>query len=107
MEEIIEANELGLDKGIARAVMILRSGGVETFESCEGGPGHSYPEPTIRFHGEYADGFRAYGLAVSNDLPVYSLRRIYQHQSGELKGPWGDDFRHPPTAWVSYHTLID
>ena len=36
-----------LDAGIAQAVVALRAGGVETFESCEGGPGHAYPEPTV------------------------------------------------------------
>ncbi len=25
----------------------LRSGGIETFESCQGGPGHSFPDPTV------------------------------------------------------------
>ncbi len=28
-------------------VEVLRAAGVETFESCEGGAGHSYPEPTV------------------------------------------------------------
>ena len=86
--QIDKANELGLDQGIARAVMLLREGGIETFESCQGGAGHSYPEPTIRFHGEYPEGFKAYSIVLSHGLPVYSLRRIYQHQNGELKGPW-------------------
>ena len=40
-----------LDRGIERAVRILQAAGVETVESCEGGPGHSYPEPTIKFTG--------------------------------------------------------
>jgi hypothetical protein len=25
--------------------------GVETIESCEGGPGHAFPEPTVRLAG--------------------------------------------------------
>jgi hypothetical protein len=40
-----------LDTAIERAVRILREGGIETFESCQGGKGHSYAEPAIRFHG--------------------------------------------------------
>jgi len=47
-----------LDPGIARYVEVLRLAGVETYESCQGGPdperpdrGHAYPEPTVRFHG--------------------------------------------------------
>jgi hypothetical protein len=37
-----------LDPGIRQAVRILREAGVETFESCEGGERHAYPEPTVR-----------------------------------------------------------
>jgi hypothetical protein len=40
-----------LDEGIREFVVILIANGVETFESCEGGRGHCYAEPTIRFRG--------------------------------------------------------
>jgi hypothetical protein len=40
-----------LDIGIRKAVECLQACGIETFESCEGSPGHSYPEPSVRFHG--------------------------------------------------------
>ena len=36
-----------LDKGIEKPMRVLHDASVETYESCEGGPGHSYPEPTI------------------------------------------------------------
>jgi hypothetical protein len=77
-----------LDPGIAEAVLLLREAGVETFESCEGGPGHSYPEPTIAFNGEPADGFLAYAAAVQHGLKVNSLRRVWRVDYGELTGPW-------------------
>lgn len=35
-----------LDDGIREAVRVLAQAGVETFESCQGGDGHAYPEPT-------------------------------------------------------------
>lgn len=35
-----------VDAGIRREVTILSQNGIETFESCEGGPGHAFPEPT-------------------------------------------------------------
>ena len=38
-----------LDEGIADYVILLDKFGVETYEYCEGGSGHAYPEPTIRF----------------------------------------------------------
>lgn len=38
-----------LDDGIREIVIVLVKNGVETFESCEGGPGHAFPEATVRF----------------------------------------------------------
>lgn len=76
-----------LDKGIERAVLILRKGGIETFESCQGGKGHSYAEPAIRFHGERSEGFKALAIAMQNALPVTSLRRVWPVNDGEPTGP--------------------
>jgi len=44
-------------------VEVLMRNGVETFESCEGGEGHAFHEPTVRFHGSHAEGFRALSIA--------------------------------------------
>ncbi len=77
-----------LDSGIARAVAILREAGVETFESCEGGPDHPYPEPAVRFHGQHTAGFRALGIALEARLPVYALRRYWGIEDGEPVGPY-------------------
>jgi len=65
-----------LDKGIKRYVEILASAGIETYESCEGGDGHPFPEPAVRFHGENSEGFRALAVALQNGLPVLYLRRL-------------------------------
>jgi hypothetical protein len=52
MKMITEDQDLELlgrvDPAIKHAVAVLRSYGVETFESCQGGEGHAYPEPTVR-----------------------------------------------------------
>ena len=77
-----------LDPKIEQAVLVLRSAGVETFESCEGGEGHAYPEPTIRFHGSQADGLRALAAAIDGGLPVSELRRTWPIVDGEPTGPW-------------------
>lgn len=45
-----------LDSGIRPYVKILDDNGIETFESCQGGDGHCFPEPTIRFHGVRGEG---------------------------------------------------
>lgn len=77
-----------LDAGIHAAVVALRQHGIETFESCEGGIGHAYPEPTVRFHGERSEGFRAFAVAMELGLPVAELRRVWPIQDGEPTGPW-------------------
>ena len=77
-----------LDPGIATAVETLSAAGVETFESCEGGNGHAYPEPTVRFHGDRQAGFAALAAAMTGRLPVTSLRRVWPILDGEPTGPW-------------------
>lgn len=88
--------DLPLDNGIKPYVLALREGGVETFESCEGGEGHACPEPIVRFYGP-ADsaGFRAFAVAMERGLPVMDLRLAYGVQGGMLTGPyWEMTFRH-------------
>lgn len=80
--------ERPIDPEIARAVSVLAENGVETFESCQGGSGHSFPEPTVRFHGDGSEGFRALAIAQKNGLLVDQLRRYYQVQNGEPTGPY-------------------
>ena len=85
--ETVREYDPPLDKGIEQTVLILAAAGVETFESCEGGPGHSFPEPTVRFHGVTGEGFRALGVAIINGLPVSELRRVWDVIDGEPTGP--------------------
>ncbi len=83
-----------LDSGIARYVNILRSGGVETSESCEGGPGHCSPEPFVSFFGQPAAGWHALSVAQDFGLPVLRLSREWSIQAGEPTGPeWRMIFR--------------
>ncbi len=77
-----------LDAGIVAAVAVLQKAGIETFESCEGGDGHAYPEPTVRFYGERETGFRALAAAMVNQLPVTAIRRTWPVNDGEPTGPW-------------------
>jgi hypothetical protein len=76
-----------LDRGILPIVKILVENGVETFESCEGGEGHAFYEPTVRFHGGHAEGFRALAVALQHGLRVCELRRYYSVEDGEPVGP--------------------
>ena len=77
-----------LDPGITAAVLALRTAGVETFESCQGGEGHAYPQPTVRFYGERPEGYRAAAVALQKGFDVLALRRVWPINDGELTGPW-------------------
>lgn len=88
LERFAPEVDMELDPGIRRAVLVLRSGGIETFESCEGGKGHAFTEPTVRFDGNTATGFKAYAVAKEYGLPVMKLSLSYRIMDGVLTGPW-------------------
>jgi hypothetical protein len=80
--------DLPIDPGIREAVLILRRAGIETFESCEGGAGHAFDVPTIRFNGDAWAGYKAFGVAMENGLPVECIQRVHSVVNGQLEGPW-------------------
>jgi hypothetical protein len=84
-----------IDLGIKKAVEILKASGIETFESCEGGAGHAFTEPTIRFHGTPEAGWRALAVCLARGLPILCIRRVwYVLDSNEPTGPkWEVVFR--------------
>jgi len=88
LEAFAPDTDMDLDPGIREAVLILRRGGVETFESCQGGDGHPMPDPTIKFHGSSWAGYRAFTVAMEHGLQVDTLRRVYGVVGGQLEGPW-------------------
>ena len=61
--------------------------GIETSESCQGGKGHPFPEPTVRFFGDASEGFRALAIALRHGLKVSALRRYWSVEDGEPYGP--------------------
>lgn len=76
-----------LDIGIARAVRVLRDAGLTTVESCQGGEGHSYPEPTVKFEGTPACGWRAVTALMDHGLPVSELRLAWTFEFDQPHGP--------------------
>jgi hypothetical protein len=77
----------GLDKGIEGYVRTLWENGIETYQSCQGGNGHSFPEPTVQFTGGSAAGYRAFAIAKAFGLPVQAVRKHWQIIDGEMVGP--------------------
>jgi hypothetical protein len=70
-----------IDIGILPAVEILRKNGIDTFESCEGGEGHSFPEPTVRFWGNEIDCIRAYDICQYYRLNVSCTRKVFEKEA--------------------------
>jgi hypothetical protein len=99
-EEELKEKCQAFDVGIKNKVKLLLENGVETFESCEGGNGHTYPEPTIRFHGGRAEGFRALSVAMQNDLKVSGLKRVWDIIDGEPIGAWWEMVFTPTKAQI-------
>jgi len=82
--------------GIRDIVVTLIANGVEAFESCEGGRGHSYAEPTVRFEGDSSEGLRALAVALANGLPVKELKRSWGVLEKMVHGPWWELTFYPP-----------
>jgi hypothetical protein len=88
-ETAIEDHALNhLDEGIREIVLQLRSSGIETIESCQGGDGHAYPEPTVRFSGNKTEGYRALAVALQFGFRVSELRRVWPVLDYEPTGPY-------------------
>lgn len=68
-----------LDPGIRFAVRVLHAHGIETCQSCESGPGHCYPEPTVDLLAGPNDvtGFSAMATLHAYGLKVGSLGKVW------------------------------
>lgn len=77
-----------LDKGIEKAVGILMANKVETFESCQGGVGHCFAEPTIHFYGNKNEGIRVAYICLQENLPVFKIGRAFHVSGGEITTPF-------------------
>jgi hypothetical protein len=76
-----------LDPAIAPIVKIFWEEGAASCQSCQGGPDHPYPEPTVQFIGGRYEGLRLAAIALAFDLQPISLRRVWKFNDGELEGP--------------------
>ena len=72
-----------LEPGIATAVIALNEAGIETFTSCEGGEGHPFPEPTVRFYGDKKTAEWAIIVVTALGLPLHEARFTRAYLDGE------------------------
>lgn len=87
----------GLDPGIRFAVRVLHAHGIETCQSCESGPGHCYPEPTVDLLAgpNDATGFAAVAYLDAFGLPVSSVSKTWMVVHGEpYEAVWRITFAH-------------
>src|ERR1700734_2871104 len=76
-----------IDQNIVNEVNILWNNGINITESCQGGQGHPYPEPTIRFSGGINEGLKAVSIAIEFGLKIINLKRVWSIIDGEIVGP--------------------
>lgn len=89
-----------LDEGIAEVVKVLMDAGVHTMESCEGGDGHAFDLPTVKFSGGSGDGWRALAVCQDCALPVRNLERTWDMYDNQPDGPyWKLVFRPRVRSW--------
>jgi hypothetical protein len=67
-----------IDPLILPAVEILNKHGFETFESCQGGENHCFPEPTVRFYGDEFDLVRAFEICECHNIAVLAAKRVFR-----------------------------
>lgn len=84
-----------LDPGIRFAVRVLHANGFETGQSCQGGDGHAYHEPTIEWPALGDDaGFGALDALQSYGLPVNSVSIVWLIRNGvPFEKNWRVTFR--------------
>jgi hypothetical protein len=75
---------MALDPGIRFAVRVLHATGFETCQSCQGGKGHAYLEPSIDAvaTADDATGFGALAALRDYGLPVSALAIIWPVRNG-------------------------
>ncbi len=68
-----------IDKGIRFAVRVLNAKGIDTQQSCQGGKGHAYNQPSVDIPAtdDDAKGFAALSALRDYGLPVQEVSIIW------------------------------
>jgi hypothetical protein len=81
----LESFYRGIDAGIRFPLRVLHAHGFETCQSCQGGKGHAYLEPTIDMVAGGAsdsEGIAALGPLAAYGLPVSTVGIIWNIEQG-------------------------
>lgn len=71
-----------IDAGIRFAVRVLHAAGIETCQSCEGGDGHAYHDPTVDLVADDGAGLRAVAALSDYGLDVLALAMVWPVRHG-------------------------
>lgn len=90
----------GVDPLILPAVKLLNEHGFQTFESCQGGEGHCYDVPTVRFFGTEHELIRAFEICQAYSLNVFNAKRVFRKEDIYTNQGVGEGNEMPKgTAW--------
>lgn len=76
-----------LDDGIIKVVRVLRKAGIDTFNSCQGGPGCRFDRSVVWFNGDIDEGFRAEKILMDAGFKVYQIAHFW-HTRQNMKCPY-------------------
>jgi len=73
-----------VDAGVRYPVRVLHAHGIETAQSCQGGAGHAYHEPTIDLPAQGSDalGFAALAALRDNGVDVLDVALVWSVVGG-------------------------
>jgi len=77
-----------IDPDIAPALHALADYGIDTFSSCQGGPGHGGGMASIMFHGDEHAGLWAVWLLEAQGFRVQALSRTWDLDFGQPRSPF-------------------
>lgn len=80
-----------IDPLILPVVEILNAHGFKTFESCQGGEGHCYGEPTVRFEGGEPDLIKAFEICLAYGLVALDAKRVFRKESVYINDGAGEN----------------
>jgi hypothetical protein len=81
---------LTLDEGIRYYVDVLEKEGIETCQSCQGGPGHCYEQPTVDFYAHNVGAiYKVASIATTYGLPWCDIYLAWSNQDHLMNGPSG------------------